>query len=185
MIKSLLVFGLTRSAIIVLGVLVFCAAGIVAFSKLNIEAYPNPAPVILEITCVETVARRLITIDLDVEVRLAHQMEDAEVGDARDLGHFRHDLRREFLQRLEICADDLDRVGALHTRQRLFDVVLDVLGEIESDPGQFFPEVLLQIFRQLLLGEIRRPLLERFQGREQFDIGERRGIAAVVRSTML
>ena len=50
MIKSLLVFGLTRSAIIVLGLLVFCAAGLVAFTKLNIEAYPNPAPVILEIT---------------------------------------------------------------------------------------------------------------------------------------
>ena len=50
MIKSLLQFGLTRSAIIVLGVVVFCAAGLVAFSKLNIEAYPNPAPVILEIT---------------------------------------------------------------------------------------------------------------------------------------
>ena len=43
-------FGLTRSAIIVLGVVVFCAAGLVAFSRLNIEAYPNPAPVILEIT---------------------------------------------------------------------------------------------------------------------------------------
>ncbi len=43
-------FGLTRSAIIVLGVAVFCAAGLVAFSRLNIEAYPNPAPVILEIT---------------------------------------------------------------------------------------------------------------------------------------
>ena len=26
------------------------AAGLFAFSKLNIEAYPNPAPVILEIT---------------------------------------------------------------------------------------------------------------------------------------
>ncbi|HLG81350.1 MAG TPA: efflux RND transporter permease subunit [Bradyrhizobium sp.] len=50
MIKSLLVFGLTRSAIIVLGLMVFCAAGLVAFTKLNIEAYPNPAPVILEIT---------------------------------------------------------------------------------------------------------------------------------------
>jgi heavy metal efflux system protein len=50
LIKSLLVFGLTRSAIIVLGVFVFCAAGLVAFSKLNIEAYPNPSPVILEIT---------------------------------------------------------------------------------------------------------------------------------------
>ncbi|MDE2065557.1 MAG: efflux RND transporter permease subunit, partial [Bradyrhizobium sp.] len=50
MIKSLLGFGLTRSAIIVLGLVVFCAAGLVAFSKLNVEAYPNPAPVILEIT---------------------------------------------------------------------------------------------------------------------------------------
>ena len=28
----------------------FCAAGIFAFTQLNIEAYPNPAPVILEIT---------------------------------------------------------------------------------------------------------------------------------------
>ena len=50
MIKALLEFGLTRSAIVVLGLLVFCAAGLVAFTKLNIEAYPNPAPVILEIT---------------------------------------------------------------------------------------------------------------------------------------
>jgi heavy metal efflux system protein len=50
LIKSLLEFGLTRSAIIVLGLAVFCAAGLVAFWRLNIEAYPNPAPVILEIT---------------------------------------------------------------------------------------------------------------------------------------
>ena len=50
MIRSILQFGLTRSAIVVLGLAVFCAAGLVAFSKLNIEAYPNPAPVILEIT---------------------------------------------------------------------------------------------------------------------------------------
>jgi cobalt-zinc-cadmium resistance protein CzcA len=33
-----------------LGLLVFVAAGTFAFSRLNIEAYPNPAPVILEIT---------------------------------------------------------------------------------------------------------------------------------------
>ncbi len=50
MLKAILEFGLTRRAIIVLGVIVFVAAGLVAFSKLNIEAYPNPAPVILEIT---------------------------------------------------------------------------------------------------------------------------------------
>ena len=33
-----------------MGLLVFIAAGTFAFSRLNIEAYPNPAPVILEIT---------------------------------------------------------------------------------------------------------------------------------------
>src|SRR3984893_12232917 len=32
------------------GTLVFLAGGLAAFSNLNIEAYPNPAPVILEIT---------------------------------------------------------------------------------------------------------------------------------------
>ena len=30
--------------------LIFVAGGLIAFTKLNIEAYPNPAPVILEIT---------------------------------------------------------------------------------------------------------------------------------------
>ena len=50
MIKSILTFGLTRRPIILLFVVVFVAAGIVAFLRLNIEAYPNPAPVILEIT---------------------------------------------------------------------------------------------------------------------------------------
>lgn len=33
-----------------MGLLAFCGLGILAFSRLNIEAYPNPAPVILEIT---------------------------------------------------------------------------------------------------------------------------------------
>jgi cobalt-zinc-cadmium resistance protein CzcA len=50
LLKGLLAFGLTRRAIVVLGLLVFIGAGVAAFYKLNIEAYPNPAPVILEIT---------------------------------------------------------------------------------------------------------------------------------------
>ncbi len=50
MLKSLIVFSLTRRAIVLIGVLAFCGAGLFAFSKLNIEAYPNPAPVIMEIT---------------------------------------------------------------------------------------------------------------------------------------
>jgi len=50
MFKSLIAFCLSRRAIVVLGLLLFAAAGFVAFEKLNIEAYPNPTPVILEIT---------------------------------------------------------------------------------------------------------------------------------------
>jgi heavy metal efflux system protein len=48
--KGILAFGLTRRPIILLALFVFIGAGLFAFTKLNIEAYPNPAPVILEIT---------------------------------------------------------------------------------------------------------------------------------------
>jgi heavy metal efflux system protein len=48
--KGVLTFGLTRRPIILLFLLVFIGGGLIAFLKLNIEAYPNPAPVILEIT---------------------------------------------------------------------------------------------------------------------------------------
>ena len=50
MFKSLIAFCLSRRPIVVVGVLVFLGGGIVAFKALNIEAYPNPTPVILEIT---------------------------------------------------------------------------------------------------------------------------------------
>ncbi|MFI5253014.1 MAG: efflux RND transporter permease subunit [Bacteroidota bacterium] len=50
MLKSIVAFCLSRRAIIVLGLLLFVGAGFIAFEKLNIEAYPNPTPVILEIT---------------------------------------------------------------------------------------------------------------------------------------
>ena len=50
MLKGILAFSLIRRPIVLLGLLVFFCAGLIAFTKLNIEAYPNPAPVILEIT---------------------------------------------------------------------------------------------------------------------------------------
>ena len=50
MFKSLIAFCLSRRAIVVVGLLLFASAGLVAFERLNIEAYPNPTPVILEIT---------------------------------------------------------------------------------------------------------------------------------------
>ncbi len=50
MLKGLLTFGLTRRPLVLLGLFLFVVVGLFAFSRLNIEAYPNPAPVILEIT---------------------------------------------------------------------------------------------------------------------------------------
>lgn len=50
MLRAIISFALTRRPLILLALLVFVGAGITAFYKLNIEAYPNPAPVILEIT---------------------------------------------------------------------------------------------------------------------------------------
>jgi cobalt-zinc-cadmium resistance protein CzcA len=50
MFNSLIAFFLSRRALVVFGLLLFAGAGFFAFRNLNIEAYPNPTPVILEIT---------------------------------------------------------------------------------------------------------------------------------------
>ncbi|MGC2161800.1 MAG: efflux RND transporter permease subunit, partial [Silvibacterium sp.] len=50
MFKALLAFCLSRRAIVIVGLVLFAGAGLIAFKLLNIEAYPNPTPVILEIT---------------------------------------------------------------------------------------------------------------------------------------
>src|SRR3984957_20150824 len=50
MFKRIIAFCLSRRAVIMMGLMLFAGAGFIAFKKLNIEAYPNPAPVILEIT---------------------------------------------------------------------------------------------------------------------------------------
>ena len=112
-------------------------------------------------------------------------MEDSEIHDAADLRHLVHHLGRELLEHVEIGADDLDRVGALHARKRLLDVVLDILREVEADAGQFLGKFLLQLFGQLFLGEVGRPLVERLERGEQLDVRERRGVAAVVGTAVL
>jgi len=50
MLKGVLAFVITRRAIVLLGLMVFLGGGVAAFTMLNIEAYPQPAPVIIEIT---------------------------------------------------------------------------------------------------------------------------------------
>jgi len=48
--SGILAVALSRRAIVLVGLLVLVSAGLWTFSRINIEAYPNPAPVILEIT---------------------------------------------------------------------------------------------------------------------------------------
>ena len=71
MLKALVTFGLTRRPIVLLLLVAFCVGGAIAFTKLNIEAYPNPAPVILEITAQSAglsaeEMERLYTIPMEV-----------------------------------------------------------------------------------------------------------------------
>jgi heavy metal efflux system protein len=69
--NGLVAFGLTRRPIILLFLAAFIMGGAVAFTRLNIEAYPNPAPAILEITAQSAglsaeEMERLYTIPLEV-----------------------------------------------------------------------------------------------------------------------
>ncbi|HVW71200.1 MAG TPA: CusA/CzcA family heavy metal efflux RND transporter [Steroidobacteraceae bacterium] len=50
MLRALLSLALLRRPIVLVALVGFFGAGLLAFTRLNIEAYPNPAPVILEIT---------------------------------------------------------------------------------------------------------------------------------------
>jgi heavy metal efflux system protein len=50
MLKGIIAACLSRRAIVLFGLLAFAVAGLYAFKKINIESYPNPTPVILEIT---------------------------------------------------------------------------------------------------------------------------------------
>ena len=50
MLNSIIAFFLSRRGIAVVGLLLFACASYLAYTRLNIEAYPNPSPVILEIT---------------------------------------------------------------------------------------------------------------------------------------
>ena len=73
MFKGLVAFGLTRRPIALLLLAAFIVAGAAAFTKLNIEAYPNPAPVIIEITAQSAglsaeEMERLYTVPIEVGV---------------------------------------------------------------------------------------------------------------------
>src|ERR1700694_3257196 len=73
MLRAIVEFVLTRRLMVLAILLVFLGAGVVAFSKLNIEAYPDPSPPMVEIITqnpgqsAEEI-ERYITIPIEVAV---------------------------------------------------------------------------------------------------------------------
>src|SRR5208283_3408139 len=86
----------------------------------------------IHISGIEAVARGLIPIHFDVQVWLAEDGENSEVGNAANLAHLIANLIGQFRQLFQVGTDDLDRVDAFYARDSFFDVVLNVLGEIED-----------------------------------------------------
>ena len=112
--------------------------------------------------------------------RLTDRIEDGEIGDPRHRLHHLLDLAGSLFDCVEIVAVQLDRVLALHTRGRLFDIVLDVLREVEIDPGKFGRQRIIDLLGQLLLVDTFGPGVERLQRYVEFGIEEAGGIGPVV-----
>jgi len=95
----------------------------------------------VDISGVETIAGGFGAIYFDVQIGLPQYREDAKVADAAHLVHLIADLLGQLRQDFEIGADDFDRIDAFDARDSFFDVVLNVLREIEDDSGQLVVEL--------------------------------------------
>ncbi len=96
-------------------------------------------------------------VNLDAHRRLAERAQHLQVGDARNLGHRRLHAIGGLLQDGEVRPKQFDGILALYARRGLFDVVFDILGEIERDSGKVMAEPVVQLVRQLRLGDAPRP----------------------------
>ena len=112
---------------------------------------------------VQTVPRRFRAIHLDIKIGLAEDGKDSQIGHPPHLDQLVPHLRRQFLQSFQIRTNNFDRIGPFHSRNRLFDIVLNVLGEIEGHARQFIFELPLNRLGQFFLGHSPPP----FPGRPE------------------
>src|SRR6266851_795277 len=112
----------------------------------------------VDVTRKDAVPRGFGAIDLDDERRLSAHLEDAHVCDTGNRLHRLLDLAGEAGERVEVVAEELERVLSLHARHRLFDVVLNVLREVEFDAREA-AEARVDLVDELRLGETGTPLL--------------------------
>src|SRR5262249_7032857 len=91
------------------------------------------------------------SVDGDLYRRLAEPGEGRKIGDAGHGGQHALDLAGGVGQRLEIVAEQLDRVLAFDAGYRFGDVVLQILREVELHPGEGSLQGVEHLRRQLVL----------------------------------
>ena len=135
----------------------------------------------LDVGDVDAVAVGGSAVDGVVEVGLADDAEEAEVGDAGDATHDMRRSRRLSFEGLEVGAVELDGELALDAADGFFDVVGDGLREVPDDAGSFFK---LAIHGGdelvLVLVEDGPPLLLGLEVDEVFGVEEAGGVGAIV-----
>ena len=136
---------------------------------------------VLHIGDVELIARGFLSVDHQVEVRLAEDSEHADVLNARNRAHDVDDFIAAFFQNLEIVAVDFDGELAFHAADRFLHVVGDGLGEIPDHAGDLV-ELAAHGADELLfvLAKHRAPLLAGLQIDEILGVGKAGGIGTVV-----
>ncbi len=139
----------------------------------------------VDVAGLQAVAGGAHAVDVDAHGGLAQRAQHLQVGDAGYALHGGADLVGGGLQHLQVGAEQLDRVFALHARGGFLDVVLDVLGEVELHAREMALHVVGELLGQLLLGDVAGPGVERLQRHEEFGVEEAGGVGAVVGSTVL
>ena len=121
------------------------------------------------------------TIDVEIDVGLAADLEGAKVGDARNLAHHALDLVGFFFESLQVAAEQLDRELALDAADGFFHVVGNRLREIPVDAGELC-ELLIHGGDQfvLLAMKLEAPLFAGPQVDEKFGVVKAAGVAAIV-----
>jgi hypothetical protein len=133
----------------------------------------------------DAVTRCLRAVYSDDQIWLADEIERRWVSYTGYLPDCSLDRLGQTLQLGEIASENLHRILALHPGHRLFDVVLNVLREIEIDAHDLAVEPFAHLRDQFLLGQTRRPFVERLQGHEELHEKGAVRIGAVLAAALL
>jgi hypothetical protein len=127
----------------------------------------------VDVLDLDSIARRLLRADFDLQILLAEERWAHDVHRARHLGGQLLDLFRFLLQHSKVIAVDLDRERGAHAGKHLRNAHVDRLGKGQFDVLEGF-EFLAQ--RLLELGEAARPFAARLGENEVVGLIEAHGV---------